>query len=195
MTRRPQHRQQGTSLIEALVALLVLALGVMGMAAIQTRSLATARSSNLRAVAIRAVEDLQERMQANSDLRVVPAVATPYVTTWGPPPAAQTDCNSVSCTGAQLAAFDLVQWKNELSRSLPSGDGMVFASAKDVTQLGILVAWKENQAQYEAQVGDKEAVPSRQPTAAQGATDPTATGVSGELCPATLTCHLSFVRP
>ena len=52
--RKAHHRQRGTSLIEALVALLVLALGVMGMAAVQTRTLATARTTNLRAVAIRA---------------------------------------------------------------------------------------------------------------------------------------------
>ena len=79
--RKAHHRQRGTSLIEALVALLVLALGVMGMAAVQTRTLATARTTNLRAVAIRAAEDLQERIQANSDLRHMPALFNPYVTT------------------------------------------------------------------------------------------------------------------
>lgn len=195
MMRRPHHRQRGTSLIEALVALLVLALGVMGMAAVQTRSLTTARSTNLRAVAIRATEDLQDRIQANSDLRHMPALVNPYVTTWGPPPATDTDCASMPCAGPQLAAFDLMQWKNELARSLPAGDGLVFSSTTDANQLGILVAWTEAKARNEAQANKEEANLFRQAVAVEGTAGWPDTGVSGPHCPDTLTCHLTFIRP
>lgn len=188
---RLHHRQRGTSLIEALVALLVLALGVLGMAAVQTRALATARTTNLRALAIQAAEDLQDRIQANSELRHAPALVNPYVTTWGPPPAIDTDCASEPCGGLQLAAYDLVQWKNELARSLPAGDGLVFASTKDTNQLGILVAWT----QTKAEASKEEASLLRQATAVRGADDQSGIGVSGELCPDTFTCHLIFLRP
>ncbi len=124
MMRRPHHRQRGTSLIEALVALLVLALGVMGMAAVQTRALTTARTTNQRAVAIQAAEDLQDRIQANADLRHRPALVNPYVTTWGSPPAAGTDCSSTPCGGTPLATFDLMQWKKNWPEScLRATDG------------------------------------------------------------------------
>lgn len=188
---RLHHRQRGASLIEALVALLVLALGVMGMAAVQTRALATARTSNLRALAIQAAEDLQDRIQANSELRHTPALVNPYVTTWGPPPAIDTDCASEPCGGPQLAAYDLVHWKKELARSLPAGDGLVFASTKDATQLGILVAWAEAKAGAKK---EEEAL-SRQAIAVRGADDQPGIGVSGKLCPDTFTCHLIFLRP
>ncbi|MBU7572273.1 MAG: type IV pilus modification protein PilV [Hydrogenophaga sp.] len=195
MMGRPHHRQRGTSLIEALVALLVLALGVMGMAAVQTRALTTARTTNLRAVAIQAAEDLQDRIQANADLRHMPALVNPYVTTWGPPPATGTDCSSAPCGGTPLATFDLMQWKKELARVLPAGDGRVFASTKDATQLGILVRWTEAKARNEAQAGKEEAALFRQAVAVRGAADQPGAGVSGELCPDTFTCHLIFVRP
>lgn len=177
---RSMHRpQRGTSLIEALVALLVLALGVMGMAAVQTRSLATARTTNLRALAIQAAEDLQDRILANAALRNKPPLANPYLTSWGPPPVSEKDCATTVCDGLQLAAFDLVQWKKDLARSLPGGDGLVFASPTDANQWGILVAWTETRTRNE-------------PLAA--ATQPD-TGVSGANCPSTLTCHLIFIRP
>lgn len=188
---RLHHRQRGTSLIEALVALLVLALGVMGMAAVQTRALATARTTNLRALAIQAAEDLQDRIEANSDLRHTPALVNPYLNTWGPPPAIDTDCASEPCGGLQLAAYDLLHWKKELARTLPAGDGLVFASTRDATQLGILVAWTETM----VEARKEEAALLRQAIAVRGADDQPGSGVSGELCPDNFTCHLIFLRP
>lgn len=177
--RSARRLQCGTSLIEALVALLVLALGVMGMAAVQTRSLATARTTNLRAVAIQAAEDLQDRIQANAALRYKPPLTNPYLTPWGAPPISDRDCTTAVCDGPQLATFDLMQWKKELTRSLPGGDGLVFASPTDPNQWGILVAWAETEAR------NKPLLPASQP----------ATGVPGANCPGTSTCHLIFIRP
>lgn len=193
--RKAHHRQRGTSLIEALVALLVLALGVMGMAAVQTRTLATARTTNLRAVAIRAAEDLQERIQANSDLRHMPALVNPYVTTWGHPPAADTDCSTAPCAAQQLAAFDLMQWKKDLARSLPTGDGIVFSSNTDTHQLGILVAWKEAKARNESHTSKEEAALFSYAVAVRDAVGQLGTGVSDKNCPDSFTCHLIFIRP
>lgn len=177
--KHARHHQRGTSLIEALVALLVLALGVMGMAAVQTRSLATARTTNLRALAIQAAEDLQDRIQANAALRYKPPLVNPYLTPWGPPPASNRNCAATVCDGPQLATFDLMQWKKELARSLPAGDGLVFASPTDATQWGILVAWTETKTRTE-------------PLASASQPD---TGVPGANCPGTFTCHLIFIRP
>lgn len=193
--RSARLRQRGTSLIEALVALLVLALGVMGMAAVQTRALTTARTTNLRALAIQQAEDLQDRIQANSDLRHMPLLANPYVTTWGPPPAANTDCASASCGVQQLAAFDLMQWKKELARSLPAGDGLVFSSSTDTNQLGILVAWMETKARNESQADKQEAALFREAVAVRDAGGQLGTGESGKNCPDNFTCHLIFIRP
>jgi len=50
MTQRDPYRlQRGISLIEALVAMLVLSLGVLGMAGIQARTMTSTRVTHLRA--------------------------------------------------------------------------------------------------------------------------------------------------
>jgi type IV pilus assembly protein PilV len=195
MIKAAQHRQRGTSLIEALVALLVLALGVIGMAAVQTRTLATARTTNFRAMAIQAAQDLQDRIQANADLRSMPMLANPYLTTLGPAPASGTDCSTTPCDGLPLAAFDLAQWKNDLARALPHGDGMVFASPADPNQLGILVAWIEAQGRNESQASKEEVELFKQAVAVRDATGKLGTGVAGKDCPVLFTCHLIYIRP
>lgn len=189
------RHQSGTSLIEALVALLVLALGVMGMAAVQTRSLAAARTTHLRALAIQAAEDLQDRIQANAALRHTPPLTNPYLTPWGQSPISSKDCAAAPCDGPQLAAFDLMQWKKELARSLPAGDGLVFSSPTDELQWGILVAWAQGKARNDTLPPSEETVLSTEAAAVRDAAGQPGSGVPGANCPDTYTCHLIFIRP
>ena len=80
-TRNPTKQwQKGVSMIEALVALFVLTLGVLGMAGIQTRTLVESRTSNARAIAVQMSDDLLDRMQANTPIRLNPPAVNPYVT-------------------------------------------------------------------------------------------------------------------
>lgn len=53
--------QQGIAMIEALVALLVLAFGVLGLARLQINALTESRHSNARAIAVQLAADLSER--------------------------------------------------------------------------------------------------------------------------------------
>ena len=186
---RERHHQRGVSMIEALVALLVLALGVMGLAGIQTRTLVDARSSNERAVAVRMSEDLIERMKANSAVTLAepPLSPNPYVVDWGSPGTA-TDCLTAACTGAQLAAFDLAQWKTSLSQLLPGGDARIFVSTTDTTQYGVMVGWNETQAKNQ---GNATTTELAQYTARLAVT----TGVDGITCPTGRICHLVYIRP
>ena len=180
-------RQRGSSLIEALIALFVLALGVMSMALVQTQTLVESRTTNLRAVAVMMAEDLSERMQVNLAGR--PGFDA-YLTDWGPPAAvAPPSCLSQLCTGAQLAAFDLHQWKTNLGQLLLNGDARVFRSGTDNSQFGVLIGWSATQAKREA-VAATEA--ERQ--LYQGAVA-VVTGVDGITCPAGLVCHLVYIRP
>jgi len=182
--------QRGGSLIEALIALLVLAFGVMGMAAMQTRTLITARTTEHRAVAIRAVEDLQDRMQANSEIRINPPARHPYLTSWGAAPAADTDCQTSPCDGDRLATFDLAQWKSGLANALPGGDALVYRSGRDALQFGVLVAWTEAPARNES-----TATPEDAALFALAVAPPDAQTETGQECPKQHICHLVHFRP
>ena len=175
LTSRSQ--QHGSSLIEALVALLVLALGILGMAGIQTRTLTDARLTNARAAAIRMSNDIQERMKLNVEVQSINP--NPYIVGFGVAAAPPVNCNAAACTTAQLAAFDISQWKATLGTTLPGGDARIFVSPDDRRQFGVLVSWTDNQ------------------SAAAGATNvfDVTTNVNGTNCPANTQCHLTVIRP
>lgn len=178
--------QRGVSLLEALVALLVLALGILGLAGLQTRTLVESRTTNARAIAVSMVEDLNERMQFNAEARLLNP--NPYVVGWNVQPAmpANPNCFTAACTAAQLAQLDLAQWKATLAALLPGGDAAVFVSPDDANQLGILVGWAENESEKADEAGSSAAF--RAPLAVN-------TNVAGQACPQGRICHLVYIRP
>ncbi|QKF51214.1 type IV pilus modification protein PilV [Pseudomonas graminis] len=67
MNARIDPRQQGTTLIEVLVALLVLAIGLLGAAALQLNALKYTDSSRLSSQASFIAYDMMDRIRANPD--------------------------------------------------------------------------------------------------------------------------------
>lgn len=179
----PLKQQSGISLIESLVALLVLALGILGMAGLQTRTLVDSRATNARAVAVKMVDDLSERIQLNAGARLLPA--NPYFVAWGAPPIAP-DCFNAACTPAQAATLDLNQWKQTLASLLPGGDAAVFQSPLDPTQIGVLIGWNDNISDQANAAGDGGRYVAPQLIN---------TGVAGQACAPGLACHLVYIRP
>jgi type IV pilus assembly protein PilV len=178
----PRH-ESGISLIESLVALLVLALGILGMAGLQTRSLVDTRTTNARAVAASMVDDLSERMQFNTGAQLLPA--NPYLVAWGVLPA-NPGCRPGPCTPQQIAAMDLSEWKQTLGALLPRGDAAVFQSPLDPTQIGVLIGWTDNVSDQANAAGDGGRFIAPQTIN---------TGVAGQACPDGLICHLVYIRP
>lgn len=191
------HCERGVSLIEALVALLVLALGVLGIAGIQTRTLIESRTTNSRAVAFQMADDLLDRMQSNRAIRFNPPAVNPYIVNWGAPVAAGLDCFANACTGAQLAAFDLWQWKTTMANLLPQGDAQVFQSPTDASQFGILIGWTPTQTKNEAAAADADQTALYTNAAAvRDGTGAVGTGAGAvAACPANLICHMVYIRP
>ncbi|NOY63639.1 MAG: type IV pilus modification protein PilV [Gammaproteobacteria bacterium] len=111
------QRQHGFSLAETLIALFVLAIGLLGLANLQFKSLRLNYDAYLRTQATIQAQDIAERLIAN-----LPA-ATRY--TQIEPPVITPDCNANSCSPTQLSAYDLDAWRSTLARLLPSGVGTI----------------------------------------------------------------------
>jgi len=181
--RREGGRQSGATLLESLVSILILAVGVLAILWVQVRTLAETQTSARRAQAVRAIEDLGERVKSNPEAF---AQLTAYVVDWEVGDAPEADCRAEACTTVQLAAQDLWEWKKELAHRLPLGKATVFLSSDEESnnkrQLGVMVGWRSNE-----RAGDKSYLaPMAKPT-------PNASGVPG--CPAGLICHLVYVQP
>ena len=93
----------GFSLLELLVAVLVVALGTLGVAGLQLATAQSNRAALQQGLAMTFVGDLVERIRANR--------TADYSVALGAPPSGFVDCMGADCTPAQLASFDLAVWK------------------------------------------------------------------------------------
>ena len=128
MLRRPACRpliQRGVSLIECLVAMLILALGVLGLAGLQAGTLAQTRQANARATAVQMANDLLERMQTNRAVGRAPSgasVTSLYEADWGHPRGQAPDCRTRACDAVELATHDLAASEDLIRAAYGSAD-------------------------------------------------------------------------
>ena len=134
------QRDNGFTLLEVLIALLVLSIGLLGLAALQTVGLRSSQMAAMRTLASQKAYDMSDRMRANPagvDARLYVQAATNTV------PTVSMDCAETVCTPAQMAAYDKAIWLSEVIR-LTGGRGRITldASGTLVTHT-ITVFWDE----------------------------------------------------
>ena len=149
-------------MIELLVAVLVLAIGILGITALQMVSLQNNRGALFRAEAVQLAYDMMDRIRANPEGAVPGQAYSGLGMTAGPPGAA--DCVANNCSQAQMVLFDQAVWKCSLGDfnddaqcvgfraggvlppaadqpGLPSGDGSIAVNGAGVVT--ITVTWDE----------------------------------------------------
>lgn len=128
---RTADRQGGFTLIEVAVSLIVLSVGLLGIAGMQSSGMQNTLKSHQRAVAMLQAQDISDRIRANlAGMRT-----KEYTKTISPPPAPSPDCvtSSNTCTAAELAATDLYNWDAANAALLPSGAGSITCTDIDAT--------------------------------------------------------------
>ena len=120
-------KQRGFSLIEAIVAFLILSIGMLGIASLQMLSLKAGHTAEMRTMAVIKAEEMFERIR-NNPVALDPAnsVSASYVATAGD----QGDnyvCNDSTntvelCTYDEIARDDIYNWKTDLRNSLPDNN-------------------------------------------------------------------------
>lgn len=133
--------QAGVTLIEVLVAVLVLAIGILGVAGLQSVSLKNTADVHFIHQVIGESEDIMNRIMAN------PAAANAGAYAATPPASAPTnDCSAVQCSTNDLAVWDLWQWSQELTNGFgapPSaGANIVWDAASG--EYEIAITWDAN---------------------------------------------------
>lgn len=104
------------TLTEMIVAVLIMAIGILGVAGLQVVSIQQNRSALIRGQALQIGNDMLDRIRANRD--------GDYdgVTFAAAPPVDAEDCTAGTCTEAEMAEYDIAQWKCELNSNDPAGD-------------------------------------------------------------------------
>ena len=148
---------RGLSLIEVLVTLIILAIGLLGLAALQMNSLRQNTAAYERSVASMLAYEIIDRMHANFGNGAAYGTAFEIE-----PPAPPVDCQDplAECSAAEMAAYDMAVWKCNLGDwdehatctglgiegVLPEGDGEIGLVGNRLT---VAIRWVENRAAEE----------------------------------------------
>lgn len=127
MNRQPRRfGQSGFSLLEVLITLLIVAIGLMGFAAMMLNSMKNNRIAMQRSMATSYAYDIIDCMRANR----AAALGGNYTVTFGG-----------TLSGTTVAATDVTAWKTELATLLPEGKGQISLPGNNVVRVEI--QWKE----------------------------------------------------
>lgn len=114
----PKPEQQGFTLVESMVSLVVLSVGMIGIAALYAQGLGAGRSALYRTQAVNLVADMADRIRANR--MAIGAYGGP-VNNNGCDPAG----GGVDCAPPEMAAHDLFLWDQQVRQILPNGQWQV----------------------------------------------------------------------
>ncbi len=126
---------QGFNLIEVLIALIILSVGMLGIAGLYVHSMQAGRTSLFRHHAVTLAGDVADRIRANPRALAAYALA-----------GANNNCvaGGIDCTPAEMAANDIFLWQQQAVDTLPTGAvAIVFDNGVVPPTYQITVSWTE----------------------------------------------------
>ena len=132
---KTRTRLGGFSLVEVLIALIIMSVGMLGIAGLYVQSMQAGRTSMFRHQAVTLAGDVADRIRANPRAGIAYAGA-----------GANNNCvgAGIDCNEAQMAANDIFIWDQEALDALPNGDVLVqYNDAVSPPEYTIRVSWTE----------------------------------------------------
>jgi type IV pilus assembly protein PilV len=111
------RREHGFTMVEAMVALVVLAVGMLGIAGLYVTTLRSGGGAIYRMQAVNLASDMADRIRANRTANLAYLNAPANNNCYG--------AASVNCGPTAMAANDLLVWQAQVATILPSGNGAV----------------------------------------------------------------------
>ncbi|MFL6602687.1 MAG: type IV pilus modification protein PilV [Steroidobacteraceae bacterium] len=155
----PSGGAAGFSLVEVMVAVIVLCVGLLGIARMQSVALSSTSIAAKRSLAAIEAASLAAMMHenrgywTNSDASgatftikgttVTVANGAPLLTAAQSPAPACTS-TTAACTAQKLAAYDLNEWAKNLNAVLPGHSTSVACGTLTPVSCNIVIAWNEN---------------------------------------------------
>ena len=162
----PQPASRGFSLVEVLVALIIVSVGLLGIAKMEALLLANTGVSRVRALVALEASSLAASMHADRDywsaapsglaVTINPAQAATVSsadTTLGPeitaalaaPTICETGSAALPCTATQMAGYDLVQWEQAMAAVLGNAKTAIACTqVNNEIACTITISWTEN---------------------------------------------------
>jgi type IV pilus assembly protein PilV len=132
----PVGAQRGFSLVEVLIALIIMSVGMLGIASLYVQGMQAGRTSLFRHNAITLAGDVADRIRANRTAGI----------TYETRPGADNNCiaGGIDCTADEMAEQDVFVWLQQADDTLPNGDVVVdFDDTVTPPEYEITVTWND----------------------------------------------------
>jgi len=133
-------RIRGFTLLEVLIAVVVLSIGLLGIAGLQAVGQRSNHSAYLRSQATALAYDMIDRMRANT-AGVLSGAYNAVDTTAGT--YSNPGCDTATCSSSQMAQYDMYEWQQELATQLPTGNGTVTGNGI-ASEYTVTVMWDDD---------------------------------------------------
>jgi type IV pilus assembly protein PilV len=159
-------RPLGFSLVEVMVALIIICVGLLGIAKLQALMLSNTGTSRMRSLAALEASSMAATMHADRDYwaGTAPATSTTVYDLAGNETVqssdttlqASTDCSyggaDAPCTWPKMAAYDLHNWMQDMFVTLPGSTSIIACAPNGgVVTCTITISWQENTGTANAQ--------------------------------------------
>jgi type IV pilus modification protein PilV len=140
--------QSGFSMLEVLVAMVIIMFGALGIAGMQLLAITSTENARYQNVATMMGGSLAAMMQGNVAYWGSPpaSIQIAGTTVTGGPPAFTDPCVGLAnvCDESQMAAYDLQKWGEELAKALPSGTAAITCPAGNSPAIcSVTLTWSE----------------------------------------------------
>jgi len=154
------NRAKGFTLVEVLVSMIVLSIGLLGLAGLQATSLRNNQSAYYRSQATFLAYDIADRMRANpesSDEYLIDAGGDGGGGDDGGDDGGDSEPRSndqeegesqvsacyttAGCSPEDLANLDITEWQESIANNLPSGEATVTANG---SKFSVTINWDDN---------------------------------------------------
>ncbi|HAT1821821.1 TPA: type IV pilus modification protein PilV [Legionella pneumophila] len=148
-------KYKGMTLLEVLISVVILAVGMLGIASMLIVSNKANNSSYAKLQAVQAVYDIFDRIRANSEAASNGSYNISNIGSNGYPTTVNTPsvlCNASVCNPSQLAQYDTWYWLTRVVSQLPNGSGSITSALSGVagnTVITVTVQWDDSKAQNE----------------------------------------------
>ncbi|MDM8559267.1 type IV pilus modification protein PilV [Candidatus Parabeggiatoa sp. HSG14] len=136
MLKQTQKLSSGFTLLEILVALLIVSIGFLGVATLQIRGYQFNHAAYSRTQAVFLASDIMDRMRVNAEEARKGSYSKEC------PQTDDVGCDGNNCSSEQLAVYDLAKWCNSLQNTL-KGEVNASIQGNASNNFTITISWKK----------------------------------------------------
>lgn len=131
-----RQREHGFSLMEVLIAMLVLAIGLLGLASLQAQSLKFNHDSYVRSQATILAGEMMDKLRADPLNNYTDGVLAPIV---------PDNCANPALISSATPLVQKCFWLNDIQSRLPAGTGTILVNPSDPQLVDVTILWSDRE--------------------------------------------------